>query len=129
MSEAPAAGAGRPPTLLGRGATTALVFGRDLIRWLGIRNSADAIQDRVVPEEPDPGPEIVIDGQGQIHIDGDGDGTQDIQLQGQGTGVRVQGQDGAAVVVDEGTVTAGKNADGEGEIRIDPGATGPYGVP
>ena len=30
---------------------------------------ADAIQDKVVPDEPDPGPEIVIDENGQMNYE------------------------------------------------------------
>jgi hypothetical protein len=112
--------------------TAALIFGRDVARWIGIRNSADAIQEKVSPEEPDNGPEIVIDENGQIHIDGDGDGHQELEIQGQEDGVTVNGGNGPSVVVEQGSVRTGEDEDGQQQVIIDPdGASpsAPYGLP
>lgn len=112
--------------------TAAIIFGKDVARWIGIRNSADAIQDRVGPKEPEQGPEIVIDGEGKIHIDGDGDGRQELEVQGQQGGAQVQGEGGSSVVVDQGAIRVGEDEAGEPEIRIDPDApeaSSPYGLP
>jgi len=56
----------------------AAFFAKDVLRWIGIRESAAVIEDKVKPEQPGTG--IRIGEGGEIEIDENGDGRAEVEI-------------------------------------------------
>lgn len=81
--------------VVGVAASAGFLFGRDMLRWIGIREGARVVDERVTHPDGEGSPEVSLSPDGEIVIDGDGDGEDDLVVQPSVADPGEPGADGA----------------------------------